>query len=176
MRRIEKHGKWKTLYQYETNAKKKNLTCSQCKLCCRHNDRPRYILLFGSPWVGLLRVLANRYILDVPSGSYHNLEYTWCSIRKGWVHTNPLKKIIIYKKLFMRHPTLGQPDWFSFTGGYREERFVMEEPYLLFSKGLHWTNGSPVISFGQKQTGVIPRSSQLAFTPQDPSQGFVHLL
>lgn len=34
--------------------------------------------------------------------------------------------------------------------------------------------GSPVISLGQLQTGVISRNSQFALTPQTPSQGFTH--
>lgn len=38
---------------------------------------------------------------------------------------------------------------------------------------LHEMKGSPVMSRGQLQTGVKPRRLQSAFTPHEPSQGFL---
>lgn len=44
-----------------------------------------------------------------------------------------------------------------------------------FVNGLQLTNGSPVMSLGQLQTGVSPLNSQFALIPQDPSHGFLHI-
>lgn len=57
---------------------------------------------------------------------------------------------------------------------YNNNVQILISKNILGSKGLQDTNGSPVMSLGQLQTGVVPRNSQLAFTPQEPSQGFTH--